>query len=279
MIARVFASKTEFSPSDKHAYFDVPGYTTPRYDEVHVSAIFTWDADYARWLAEQWTDRGKVKIGGPAFGDSGGEFEPGQYIKSGCVFTSRGCPNKCWYCFVPKREGAIRELEIKDGNIIMDNNLLACSEKHIAEVFKMLSDKRVVEFNQGLEAKLITREIGREIQRLHYARVFMAYDRPGDMGHIEAAYKNLGSPGRKAWVYLLAGYDGDTVERAEARCMEVAKLGAYPFMMLYRGETERWYSQEWLDLGRKWMRPALWKLMIKKSIAATIVNKRLEFRP
>jgi len=237
-IARVFPSKTKFTPTDEHAYFDVPGFFTPKYDEVHISTVFTWDRPRAEWLAKQWKRHGKVVLGGPAFDDHGGEFEPGKYMKPGCVFTSRGCPNNCWYCFVPKREGKIRELEIKDGNIIMDNNLLACSEKHIAEVFKMLSDKRRVEFNQGLDAKLITREIGEQIQQLNCFRIWLAYDRPGDLEGVSRAYKYLGSPKHDhVSVYVLAGFMGDTPERAEARCIEIAKIGAYPFMMLYQKQV------------------------------------------
>jgi hypothetical protein len=249
---------------DKHSYFDVPGLFTPHYDEVHISTVFTWDKPRAEWLAKQWTRHGRVVLGGPAFNDPGGEFEPGKYMKPGCVFTSRGCPNKCWYCFVPKREGNIRELEIKDGNIIMDNNLLACSEKHIANVFKMLSDKRNVEFNQGLEARLITKDVGEQIQQLKCRRIWLAYDRQGDLVYVDRAYKFLGSP--RHWrisVYVLAGYNGDTPAEAESRCLEIAKIGAYPFMMLYRPQTKIKYSKEWRMLQRKWTRPAAWKSWMK----------------
>lgn len=273
MIARVFPTKTSFSPTDEHAYFDVPGFFTQQYDEVHISTVFTWDIQQAKYLAHQWERHGKVVLGGPAFNDPGGEFIPGRYIKRGCVFTSRGCPNKCWYCFVPKREGVIRELEIKDGNIVMDNNLLACSEKHITEVFKMLSDKKQVEFNQGLEAKLITKEIGAEIKRLNFSRVWLAYDRPGDLSHVTMAYNNLGSPRRKVFVYVLAGYNGDTMQAAESRCIEIAKIGAYPFMMLYQTENKIKYTKAWRQLQRKWTRPAAWKsYMCAFSVASISVS-------
>ena len=259
-IARVFPSRTSFTPTDEHAYFDVPGLFTPLYDEVHVSTVFTWDIPKAEWLAKQWWRHGKVILGGPAYGDHGGEFEPGLFMRHGCVFTSRGCPNKCWFCYVPKREGGIRELKIQDGNIVMDNNLLACSERHISEVFKMLSDKKAVEFNQGLEAKLITKEIGQQIQRLKCKRIWLAYDRPDELPHVSAAYRYLGSPKHdKVSVYVLAGYRGDTLEKAESRCIEIVKIGAYPFMMLYQPDQKIKYSKEWRALHRKWMRPAAWK--------------------
>ena len=48
------------------------------------------------------------------------------YMKPGYVITSRGCPNRCWFCAVPKREGyQLRELPVTDGWIVADDNLLA----------------------------------------------------------------------------------------------------------------------------------------------------------
>ena len=64
---------------------------------------------------------------------------PGMYLKKGYVITSRGCPNRCWFCSVPRREGGrLRELPITEGNIVLDDNLLACSRQHIEAVFEML---------------------------------------------------------------------------------------------------------------------------------------------
>ena len=59
-----------------------------------------------------------VHMGGPAFNMPGGDFVPGMYLKKGYVITSRGCPNRCWFCSVPRREGGrLRELPITEGNI------------------------------------------------------------------------------------------------------------------------------------------------------------------
>jgi len=261
-IARVFPSKTNFTPTDEHAYFDVPGLFTPQYDEIHISTVFTWDINQAKYLVRQWEQHGRVVLGGPALDDPGGEFEPGKYLKSGYVITSRGCVNNCWYCFVPKREKQIRELQIKDGNNLIDNNLLACSEKHIAEVFKMLSDKKSIVF-EGIYANLVTPEIGFEIQKLKTRAIWMAYDRPGDFEYVKSAYKNLGSPTHKVYVYVLAGFQNDTLEKAEARCLQIARLGCYPFMMLYQPETKIKYSKEWRTMQRKWTRPAAWKTFMR----------------
>ena len=128
MIARVFPRRTSFSPVDSDCYFDMPGLFTPDYDEVHISCVFTWDKQWAHELAGAWQHKAKViKVGGPAFNDSGNGFTPGLYLREGVTITSRGCPNSCSWCLVSGREGKLRELDVKPGNIIQDNNILACS--------------------------------------------------------------------------------------------------------------------------------------------------------
>ena len=140
-IARVFPRKTKATPDDALTFTSVP----PKdgladIDEVHVSVAFTYDLPKAEMLADAWRTLGvPVFVGGPAFNHPGGDFVPGMYLKKGYVITSRGCHNRCWFCSVPMREGGIlRELPITEGHIVLDDNLLACSEQHIRDVFEML---------------------------------------------------------------------------------------------------------------------------------------------
>ena len=45
------------------------------------------------------------------------------------------------------REGNLRELPITSGHIVLDDNLLACSEKHIRSVFDMLKLKKSAQYS------------------------------------------------------------------------------------------------------------------------------------
>lgn len=130
-IARVFPRRTAATPTDDLAFVNCPPpiLIMPEVDEVHVSVTFTWDIPRAEQLAREWEMVGSpVRMGGPAFNEPGGDFVPGRYLKPGYIVTSRGCPNRCWFCAVPKREGyALRELPITYGWNILDDNLLACS--------------------------------------------------------------------------------------------------------------------------------------------------------
>ena len=144
-IARVFPRRTKATPDDPLAFTGPPPKGgLPDMEEVHVSVAFTYDMEKACQLAEQWMKLGvPVHMGGPAFNMPGGDFVPGMYLKKGYVITSRGCPNRCWFCSVPRREGGrLRELPITEGNIVLDDNLLACSRKHIEAVFDMLGRQK-----------------------------------------------------------------------------------------------------------------------------------------
>jgi hypothetical protein len=154
---RVFPKQTKWTPTDELAFVGMPPLFRPPVQPVRISVVFTWDIPIAKKLHRAWSAYyPDVQMGGPAFGDPGGEFVPGRYIKDGVTITSRGCVRRCPWCFVPKREGRLRELEIKPGWIVQDNNLLACSRKHIEAVFAMLQQqRRAVTFSGGLDTRLL----------------------------------------------------------------------------------------------------------------------------
>ena len=92
-IARVFPCKTSCTPDDELSFFDVPGMFMPEFDEVHVCTVFTWDIHKSKLLADAWKSTGKpVKIGGPAYGDSSGDFIPGLYVRGGGNFYQQRLP-------------------------------------------------------------------------------------------------------------------------------------------------------------------------------------------
>ena len=147
-IARVFPRRTKATPDDPLAFTGPPPRGgLPDIEEVHVSVAFTYDMEKACQLAEQWMKLGvPVHMGGPAFNMPGGDFAPGMYLKKGYVITSRGCPNRCWFCSVPRREGGrLRELPITEGNIVLDDNLLACSRSILKRYLKCWADRKSVQ--------------------------------------------------------------------------------------------------------------------------------------
>lgn len=263
-IARVFPTKTSFTPTDAHAYYDTPDLFTAIYDEVHVSCTFTWDMDRAEWLKEQWKDHGKkVLVGGCAYGSYAGEFVSGKYLRNGITITSRGCPNKCSFCFVPTREGELRELPIVAGNIIQDNNILACSPKHFDAVVDMLKTQKNIEFKGGLEARRVTKENADKLRSLKIRSLWLACDTDGavDMlGRAVTILKSAGFTRNHLMCYVLIG---DDIVKNEARLREVWKIGCMPFAQLYKPkEYTKEYTKEYKQFARKWSRPAIIRSMM-----------------
>ena len=268
MIARVFPRRTNASPDDNLAFFGPPPFVFPpdtNIGRVHVSVTFTWDLRKAEWLAKQWEAIAPVDMGGPAFGGRSGDFEPGMYLKRGHVITSRGCPNRCWFCSEWKREGDVRELPIEDGWLVQDSNLLACSDEHILAVFDMLDRNmskpypNYPEFRGGLEAKRLKPWHVDLLIKVRTRQMFFAYDEPDDYEPLVAAAGLLFKAGytRKSHelrCYVLIGYPGDTPAKAEKRLRECLDLGLYPQASLWRNEFGK-HEAGWLAFQRRWAKP------------------------
>ncbi len=258
---RVFPHKTKWTPTDEMAFFGEPPLFRPedRSIPVRISVTFTWHKHEAERIAGSWAHYyDDVQIGGPAYNDPGGEFIPGRFMKEGCTITSRGCPKKCGWCVVPMREGAVRELPIKPGWIVQDNNLLACSENHLRAVFDMLREQnRAIFFNGGLD-KHYLKDWHRELfDSIKLGELWFACDTSADVPWLERTAKILdGIPLRKRRCYTMIGYKDEGLADAERRIERVFELGFMPFCQLYQPDETKIYSDDWRALRRKWSRPA-----------------------
>jgi hypothetical protein len=279
-IIRVFPRKTKATPDDALAFTGAP--TKDFLEileqdsddkiieqakirrEVHISTTFTYDIPKAEQLAEDWHKAGfNVKIGGPAFNTPSGDFTPGLYLKEGYVITSRGCNNNCWFCSAWRREGSLRELPIRDGWIINDDNILACSERHIRAVFEMLSrqEKRPV-FSGGLDSRLLSEWHVDLLREAKTERMCFANDDESDLEplvHAERLLRNGGiidSSGHKLKCYVLIGYPDDTMANAEKRLLNTWRAGFWPYAMLYHDEKGE-VSEDWRRFQRTWARPQI----------------------
>ncbi len=257
-IIRVFPNKTSFAPSDELCFFDEPD-LIPVHDEVHICTVFTWDKEKAMELQQTWAERTNkpVILGGPAFDDPcTGEFIPGRYVAPGITFTSRGCPLSCPWCFVPKREGPLREIEIKAGHVIQDNNFLACSPAHRRKVYDMLKSQRQIDFKGGLEVNRLSDWDIEEMRSLRIRELWLACDTKAALGGLKKACKRLQQAGfsqNKIRCYVLIG---DDMQENLARLIQIYKAGALPFAQLFQPELKIEYSIEWKKFARTWQRPA-----------------------
>lgn len=259
-IIRVFPRRTNATPNDHLTIIGRGPDMFDEADEIHVSVSFNWDIPLAEKLAKEWDRVAPIKIGGPAFKDPGDEFTPGLYIRQGYTITSRGCPNHCWFCKAWKNEGnAIRQLKIKDGWNLLDNNIFACSKEHQEAVYKMLArQNHKPRFTGGLEAARMTLWQAEWLAKLKPDYSYFAYDTPDDYEPLINASKLLREVGllrnHEYGCYVLIGYPKDTFSAAEDRLIKTIKLGFFPQAMLYEKGTNREKDNmlEWRRFQREW---------------------------
>lgn len=137
-------------------------------------------------------------------------------------FLTRGCPLKCKGCFVPGKEGPIRahadidEFARHKDVVLMDNNVLAC-DHGIQQIEKIARLGLRVDFNQGIDARLIDDGIARLLSKVKWrSAVRLACDHKGQMKAIQKAVTLLrwhNVTPRRYFVYVLMRDVEDALER------------------------------------------------------------------
>jgi hypothetical protein len=262
-IARVFPTKNNMLPMDKDCYFGLPDLLTPHYDEIHISVNFTWDIKKAKVFAEFWKHYGKVKLGGVAIdGESDQPFQAGVYLKQGITITSRGCPNNCSFCMV--RRGLIEFDDFPQGNIIQDNNILACSDRHWRLVMSMLKKQKGIEFKGGLDKYRITPKVAEDLRSLRIKTLWLACDQPVGIEPLRKAVEILHKAGfirSHLYCFVLIG---DNPRENIHRLREVWRIGCMPFAQLLKDKNNSVeYPKSWKRLQRRWSRPAIIRTRMK----------------
>ena len=116
------------------------------------------------------------------------------------VHATRGCPNRCRFCAVPKIEGGfaerpslfqqVRDIEQRFGSrqdlILLDNNVLQSSRFNqvIDDILKLGFEKgakrnnrlRFVDFNQGVDVRLLTEEKMKRLSETAIRPLRIAFD-------------------------------------------------------------------------------------------------------
>ena len=163
-------------------------------------------------------------------------------------FLTRGCPRLCGFCVVGKKEGTksrkvanLDEFWSGQKNIVLcDPNILACPDHE--DLFGQLRDSKAkVEFNQGLDIRLVTDKNIELLKQIRIDKPHFAFDRWQDRKIIEEKMRmvrevtgwsrNNVRPG----VYILCNYD-TTLQQDLYRIELCRELQWSPYPMIYDKE-------------------------------------------
>lgn len=121
--------------------------------------------------------------------------------------------------------------------VLCDPNILACKDWYI--LLKQLVDsKAYIDFNQGLDARLLTKEKCEMLNRCLIKEIHFAWDRYEDKESIlpnlemYAATNTKKLHGHHAIVYVLVNH-GTTIEEDLERIYTLRDLGFWAYVMVY----------------------------------------------
>ncbi len=164
-------------------------------------------------------------------------------------FTTRGCIRNCGFCIVRQKEGDIKEhAEVEEflnpkSNIVvlLDNNFLALPS-HIRKLQKYIDKGWKMDFNQGLDIRLINKENAELLARVkHYKQIHFAWDQMSYEKEVKEGLKILFKAGIKPYrimVMMLCNYN-TSFEEDMYRFSELINLGVDPFVMVYEKADRR----------------------------------------
>lgn len=204
-------------------------------DKIYVSCIFSWN----KKKAEEW--EGRAEIGGSGYSLKNVLPKEIDDIKPriNFGFTTRGCIRNCYFCIVPEKEGKIHATgdiyDIWDGKskelTIMDNNILSLPEHFRLICSQIKKEKLMVDFNQGLDHRLLTEDLCRELLSIRNKELRFAFDNISYKPTVLKAIEILKKCGQREWNSRWYVYIGekDTFETVYERMniLKENKQGVY----------------------------------------------------
>jgi hypothetical protein len=214
------------------------------YDIIYQSKVFTFTSDNSTYISADNIIKGGTGYNPLIILDSQIENQHPDYsiypmYSSAYGFLTRGCPNKCSWCIVPKKEGDIRKesdiddiLQGRKSAILMDNNVLA-SDWGIKQIERIVKLKVKVDFNQGLDARLIDRPMAKLLSQVRWlSPLRMACDTSSMLTPIKKATRYLreyNCKPQRYFIYVLV----KEIKDAHKRVKLLDKWGLDPFAQPY----------------------------------------------
>ena len=188
------------------------------YDKVYMAKVFTFSEDYTELIHSNSVLRGGTGYNvNSVLPNEIDECQPDYSIYKNIPsdtsygFLTRGCPNKCFWCVVPKKEGAIRPYwdieKVANGRnkiVLMDNNFLASGDYALEQLDKIIANGYQIDLNQANDARLMTDEFAKKFAKVRWlnGRIRFGCDTTAQIEHCERAIEMINSYGFKGEYFL-----------------------------------------------------------------------------
>lgn len=183
-------------------------------------------------------------------------------------FLTRGCPRGCAFCHVAPKEGncshKVANLDEfwRDQKhiVLMDPNILACPDwKELLQ--QLIDSKARVNFNQGLDIRMITQEKAQMLSQIKLDAIHFAWDRYEDKDIVQSRFlqfRNISKVRNKdLQVYVLCGDHEKRILPGDLeRIYWLRDNGYAPYVMIYDKEhlpkghelrqLQRWVNSRWI---------------------------------
>lgn len=207
-----------------------------KYDRIYSSKVFDFTEENP-YLPPEKTIKGGTGYG--IFSELPEEIDnmfPDYSIYPECDyaigFLTRGCPNRCEWCYVPRKEGNIKlyrtwqQLVRPDSNklVLMDNNILACPHG-IQQLSELAETGYRIDLNQGMDIRLLTDEICGILKKIHWIRfIRFSCDTAAQLPYFRTMVEMFDThkiSKSRVFIYVLVR---DDLEEADNRIQELNKL-------------------------------------------------------
>lgn len=247
-----------------------------RFDKVYMSKVFADSPDHNEYVNAKEVVRGGT---GYAIHGAGGETyrkeddpmlpDEVEHIypdyslygieDTAYGFLTRGCPRGCKFCIVGKKEGLcsrkVADLsEFWHGQktiVLNDPNILACREWENL-LGQLAESKASVDFNQGLDARVLTEAKCIALSEVRIKEIHFAWDRYEDKELVLPKLKMFAEITKRkphshnSIVYVLVNHTS-TMEQDLERIYTLRELGYWAYVMIY---DKRNCDRRYIDLQR-----------------------------
>lgn len=242
--------------------------TSGRVDRVYMSKVFSFTPDYQYYInADEvikggsgyciQTENGKEVYHGEFDSNLSDEIEhiyPDYSLYRGLDkdtaygFLTRGCPRNCAFCHTTQKDGCrskkvanLSEFWRGQKNVVLlDQNILACPD-HLELLDQLIESGARIEFNGGLDIRLVDDENIKRIKRMKLKCIHFAFDRYQEKNIVMQKLRffkdatGYNKDRGRIMVYVLCNFN-TTLEQDIERIQFCRSLKFSPYPMIYDKE-------------------------------------------